>query len=60
MSCPHSLRAMPADCSQCLHAPVRRVSIIGHELHVDGVPVGRQVDDEPRQRMALMKKRRPR
>lgn len=51
----------PRWCSQCQpDVAVRRITTRGADLLIDGQPSGRNYDHEPAQRMALMKKRRPR
>jgi hypothetical protein len=42
VSCPHSLIGSPDWCSQCRGATVRRVSIVGPEVTIDGEPVERR------------------
>jgi hypothetical protein len=39
-------KSCPDACSQCANVPVRKVTVIDHALHVDGVPVGRDYQPE--------------
>lgn len=46
MSCKHSLIGTPDRCSQCIgHSPVRRVSLDGTAITIDGEPVAKHEPD---------------
>jgi hypothetical protein len=37
MACPHSLKGNPAACSQCIGAPVKRVTLTISGATIDGI-----------------------
>lgn len=44
--CTHGAKSTPADCSQCAGIAAKQVTTVNHQLHVDGIPVGREYQPE--------------
>lgn len=44
--CPHGARSTPDTCSQCIGGPVKKITLVGQSLLIDGQPSGRTMDHE--------------